>query len=128
MSNLPPTVRNTKDGTSKTLLGEAIRANNKKNKLPADVLNQFYEQIADAITNGDIDHHGVPYIEVPQVIVEHYNRNNMEGFEKPGYFNFQGVNVYLEGTYEAVSKRTKRSIEDILFASQDKSLLGTQTP
>jgi len=52
----------------------------------------------------------------------------MEGFEKPGYFNFQGVNVYLEGTYEAVSKRTKRSIEDILFASQDKSLLGTQTP
>jgi len=55
----------------------------------------------------------VPCVEASRKIVEFYNRANIKGFDKAGYFMFQGVKVYEKGKREEADARDNRSTEEV---------------
>lgn len=104
MSNQTPETPVTKAGTSKTSTKELGPTRNE--------LNLFHEAVAIALESKAPGQ--VPEIEAPRVIIEHFNRQNLKGFEDAGYFMFQGVKVFEEGRVDDVKKREAKSIEERL--------------
>lgn len=73
-------------------------------------VNMFLDSIARALHEEQGE--GMPEIEAPRKIIEYYNRGSINGFEKAGYFIFQGVKVFEDG------KKAERSHEDKISCEQ----------
>lgn len=64
-----------------------------------DVLNQFLTAVANPLSL-EKDYDGVPCLEAPRAIVEHFLKTpaDLKNFDGPvGYFLYQGVKVYEAG-------------------------------
>lgn len=80
-------------------------------------LNLFAEKIAIANENRDLKT-PLPEIEVPRRVIQHFNQRSMDGFDKCGYFVYQGVKVFEVGKKELAVIKDRRSMEDILHGRQ----------
>ncbi len=118
MNDQIQTTQDTNPGTSKTLLAAEMRLNNRKGGPTRQALNEFLDDVAQAMIDGAEAGEALPSVETSREIVQYYNKTNMAGFDTAGYFIFQGVKVYEKGTKEAVDKRDNLTIEEKLFGAK----------
>ena len=104
-----PTTPGMKAGTSTKNL-EAVEGPTR------DELNLFHEKIAIAHETKEGDQ--LPEIEVPRKIINYYNRHSIKGFDKAGYFIYQGVKVFEIGKREELRDRDSMSIEVLVHGQK----------
>lgn len=84
----------------------------------------------DAITVAKIEHtHGenddaMPIVEAPLEVCEYYNRGNIAGFRKAGYFIMQDVLVCPDGTGDAVREALDRDLRDVPMVTVGSGMSG----
>ena len=118
MSRQTPTTPAMNPGSSTNLAAETLKENNKKTGVSRGTLNEFLENVAGAMAMGPQDGEDMPWIEVTRDVLEHFNRGQMAGVDKAGYFVFQGVKVYEQGKREEAKLRDSLTSEQILFGTK----------
>lgn len=116
MQNQPPKTQTTNSGIANNSLKGQILENNSPTKLTHEEKNGFLSAVAEALGEGFEACDGMPSIEAPRHVVEHYvGKQHMESVDRVGYFVFQNVKVFVEGEKAAAVKRDKMTIEEKLF-------------
>lgn len=80
-------------------------------------MGEFFDAIHRAIN--EVGPGETPAIEASRKIVEHFNRGRaIHGFEKAGYFVYQGVKIFEEGKRHGAETRDARTQEDCVFGGK----------
>lgn len=61
---------------------------------------------------------GMPWIEAPREVIEHYNMGNMDGFKAVGFFVINGCRVYEEGKREEYVAKEELSVTERDFGTK----------
>ena len=105
----------------KSLRAEERRLNSTAIKVSREEINAFLDSLYDAEMNGEREEDGMPWVEAPRSIIEHYNRKSLAGFDDgPQYFILEGVKVYEEGKREIALAKCQ-TLEQKLFHNHTKA-------
>ncbi len=110
------TTQTTKSGTSPTNLGEQIIENNGAPKgITRDELNKFLDDVSTALAMGKENGNAMPEIEADLKVIEHFNKNGMNAWNKSYFFIYHNVKVYETGKKEVAKRMEKMTIEEKVF-------------
>jgi hypothetical protein len=99
-------------GTSSNYIADQVAANNSRDKVSRDQLNQFLEDVTHAIQDlNNCGEDGLPAIETDKEVVDFYT--DRPSFEAGTLsFIFQGVKVYERGRKDQAIERAKSPVPD----------------
>jgi hypothetical protein len=86
--------------------------------LTAVEISNFMDEVSMALATREGD--DFPEIEAERNICEHYNRENLKGFDSSGYFIFHGVKVYEKGKKDFADNRDALTMEDVNFRGKKR--------
>lgn len=79
------------------------------------------------LSDGDIDrfssliakakNENAAEVEVPRRVIEYYNKGNLTGFDKVGYFVYQNIKVYETGKKEESKAKENKTMEQLLHGN-----------
>ncbi len=104
MSNHIPQTQHTNLGTADSLQKDRENAKRNFNKI-----EKFNDDVQIALMMAQESGEKLPVIEASREVIEHFNRQNIKGFDSAGYFIHKGVLVCENGNSDAIKRKLEKS-------------------